>query len=183
MMHRACDVANFFIQLAVQGDGDLQTNLKVNKLLYYAQGHSLARFGKPLFSENIEAWRYGPVIPSIYDKYKVCGRDGIEVVDDSFNVDVFSDEELSLLLDVAREYGQYTGERLRDMTHREAPWRNVYDPGMNAVITQKSMQEFFASAPLRSFAQSLKETMKIDVKLGNFPKYYYCPEEDAIWGE
>ena len=50
------DVARFFIDLAKrQNDlerGDLMTNLRLQKLLYFAQGWHLARFGRPLFDAS-----------------------------------------------------------------------------------------------------------------------------------
>lgn len=76
-MAAAETAAKFFIMLANQRDDDFITNLKLNKLLYYAQGAYLARTGRPLFNEQIEAWAYGPVVPSIYRKYKVCGKNPI----------------------------------------------------------------------------------------------------------
>ena len=53
------DFANFFIDLANKTDDDYITNLKLNKLLYFAQGVSLARTNNPLFQEAIEAWKFG----------------------------------------------------------------------------------------------------------------------------
>jgi uncharacterized phage-associated protein len=55
------DVAAFFVQMANLSADDQMTNLKLNKLLYYAQGASLARTGNTLFNDSIEAWPYGPV--------------------------------------------------------------------------------------------------------------------------
>jgi uncharacterized phage-associated protein len=49
------------------------SNLKLQKLMYYAQGFSLVLFNKPLFPERIEAWIHGPVIPAVYHKYKGYG--------------------------------------------------------------------------------------------------------------
>ncbi len=40
--------------------------MKLHKLLYYAAGWHLGFTGEPLFDEDIEAWQYGPVVPSIY---------------------------------------------------------------------------------------------------------------------
>ena len=75
------DVARFFIDLAKrQNDldrGDMMTNLRLQKLLYFAQGWHLARFGRPLFDASIEAWPYGPVVPEVYRAYKEYGREGI----------------------------------------------------------------------------------------------------------
>ncbi len=59
-MANVFDVADFFIQMTNHSEDDQITNLKLNKLLYYAQGAFLARTGKPLFENNMEAWTYGP---------------------------------------------------------------------------------------------------------------------------
>lgn len=59
------DVADFFISTANEGDpeeDDGITNMKLNKLLFFAQAASLQRFGKPLFDTPLEAWKYGPVV-------------------------------------------------------------------------------------------------------------------------
>ena len=69
-MANVFDVADFFIDIANKNTDDTLTNLKLNKLLYYAQGEYLARTGKPLFDDEIQAWDYGPVVPVIYYKYK-----------------------------------------------------------------------------------------------------------------
>ena len=53
--------------------GELMTNMKLQKMLYYQQGFHLAYFETPLFDEDIEAWMYGPVVPSMYEKYKEFG--------------------------------------------------------------------------------------------------------------
>jgi uncharacterized phage-associated protein len=39
---------------------------KLHKLLYYCQGHHLATFDKPLFSETISAWDMGPVVGTLW---------------------------------------------------------------------------------------------------------------------
>ncbi len=105
------DVAKFFIQYYDDNDV-LITNLMLNKLLYFAQGHHLAEYGKPLFGETIEAWKYGPVVPSVYRKYKLYGKDPIHN-DGRFDCrNLFSDDAMSLLLDVAEYYMDYSSSKL-----------------------------------------------------------------------
>ena len=71
------EVANYTLFFAYKR-GDLLTNLKLQKLLYYIQAWFLVKNqGQPLFKENIEAWQYGPVVREIYDKYKCFGRNPI----------------------------------------------------------------------------------------------------------
>lgn len=55
------------------------THLKLQKLLYYAQGISLGMFDKPIFSENIEAWPHGPVVKEVYSVYNTFGRNNIDI--------------------------------------------------------------------------------------------------------
>lgn len=65
----ARDVARYFLALSTE-DGDLITNLKMQKLIYYAYAHTLARHGQRLFGERIEAWPNGPVVPPLYGELK-----------------------------------------------------------------------------------------------------------------
>ena len=69
-MLSAQDVAKYFLTLVSEDEGDFLTNLKLQKLLYYAQGFSVAMLGSPLFSDKIEAWTYGPAVPNVYRTYK-----------------------------------------------------------------------------------------------------------------
>ena len=74
--YTANNVAKYLIYLASQefvGDNKERegiTNLKLQKVLYFVQAYYLAKLNRPLFPDNIEAWEYGPVIPSVYRKYK-----------------------------------------------------------------------------------------------------------------
>ena len=124
-MHSVFEVADFFVDLAIKGAGDLISPLKINKLLYYAQGNFLAKYNAPLFPEKIQAWQYGPVIPEIYHKYKVLGRQPIEIVDEDYSASIFTPEETTFLLDIAREYGKYSAETLVTKTHSEDPWKSL----------------------------------------------------------
>ena len=61
------DVAQYFLAQMDEDAGDLISNLKLQKLVYYAQGFALALHGRPLFRERVEAWTHGaPVVPELY---------------------------------------------------------------------------------------------------------------------
>lgn len=133
------DVADYFLAKTDEDAGDAITNLKLQKLVYYAQGFSLALHGRPLFPENIVAWQHGPVVPELYRKYKDHGALGIEP---PAHVDFskFTNEEKELLDDVYEVYGQFSAWKLRNMTHEEAPWKET---AINDVITHDRMKNFF----------------------------------------
>lgn len=140
------DVASLFISLAqAQSDnaqGDQVTNLRLQKLLYFAQGWSLALRGKPLFAEDLAAWHYGPVVPCVYEKYKSFGRDGISADAEPDFHRAFSPEELALLLDVARAYDPISTSRLVELSHCPGgPWATTQQ---GSLISKESIRQAFA---------------------------------------
>lgn len=141
MAYKALDIANELLRLAENEDeGDLMSNLKLQKMLYYEQGFHLAYFGTPLFDEEIEAWMYGPVVPEVYDAYDKYGRNGIE--SDPAKDITLEPEEWRLFLKVFDIYGQYSAIGLMNMTHQEPTWMNVRN-GHGSVISKESMASFF----------------------------------------
>jgi len=138
----ARDVAEYFLCLADKQSGDLTSNLKIQKLVYYAQGIHLAATGKPLFDDAIVAWVHGPVIESLYHAYKAYGDGAIEPACD-YDIPQFSQDTKQLLDEVYRILGQYSAWKLREMTHSETPWVNADRKGLGSVITHQDMMEYF----------------------------------------
>jgi len=137
----AQDVANYFLFMAGHDEEDLISNLKLQKLLYYAQGFNLALLDTPLFDNQIEKWTHGPVVPDVYHQYKSFGNNPIDCPDE-FSNEAFSPETLGLLEEVWSVFGQYTASALRNISHQEIPWKNADERG---VISHESMKEFFKS--------------------------------------
>ena len=149
---KALDIANMYIRLANDIQDDSIDNLKINKLLYYAQGWNLAKFGNPLFEESIQAWDYGPVIPEVYHTFKCCGKSPIKEPQDLFDESRLSTEELELLVSVYTAYGRYTGWALKEMTHEKgSPWDRVYQKGKNNVIDNSIIKKYFEGLSLDTF--------------------------------
>ncbi|MDB6118895.1 MAG: putative prophage protein, partial [Verrucomicrobiaceae bacterium] len=77
-MPNALDVAKYFLSKADADEaGDVISNLKLQKLLYYAQGFHLALTGAPLFEEDIQAWVHGPVVREVWQAFNQYGANGI----------------------------------------------------------------------------------------------------------
>ena len=115
---KAKDVAAFFIKRGIDEENEI-SNLKLQKLLYYAQGFHLAIFGSPLFDEAIYAWVNGPVVEEIYHEYKRYGKQPIDTFE---YVSSLSEEDLEFLEEVWNVFGQFSAWKLRDMTHNEKTW-------------------------------------------------------------
>ena len=134
----AHEVAKYLVSLVDEDAGDSISNLKLQKLLYYAQGGFLAVHDKPLFPEAIKAWEHGPVVPQEYHAFKEFGGGPIPV--EQVDLTRYSPEVREVLDEVNSVYGQFTASKLRAMTHSEPPWR---DTPLNEVITLDKMKDFF----------------------------------------
>lgn len=157
-MARLRDVAAFFIALAQEMSemdmGDAMTNLRLQKMLYYAQGWSLARNGKPLFEEPIEAWHYGPVVPECYSWY--CGNGRNPLTADMPEKESFSAEEYQLLLDTWAELSQYSTSQLVSMTHMPGtPWDKMWNVTKNREIPIYEINKYFQELPLGKITDKL----------------------------
>ncbi|MFN0131232.1 MAG: Panacea domain-containing protein [Phycisphaerales bacterium] len=133
-------VANHFLELG-ERDGVPLSSMKLQKILYYAHGWHLALTGEPLLDDSIEAWQYGPVIPSIYHEFKQFGsrpitsrythgvwNDGdVAFVAPRLNECEGNTERAIAICDrVWQQFKDFTALQLSTMTHREGtPWFTV----------------------------------------------------------
>ena len=137
MAYKALDIANKIISKTDLEHGDTISNLKLQKMMYYQQGFHLAYFGTPLFDEDIVAWQYGPVVPSVYKEYKSFESNSISTSKEGISL---SDDEEELFNNVYEEYNQFSAVALMKMTHEESPWKTTE---INSVISRDKMAAFF----------------------------------------
>lgn len=143
--YSAENVAKYLIYLASRefvGDNKERegiTNLKLQKVLYFAQAYYLAKFGKPLFAGNIEAWGLGPVVPEIYHKYKSFGSKPIINEKDESTV---SENDKAIIQNVWDTFGGYSAKRLVDIAHAHTPWKDA-STAPNNVISHKALKEYY----------------------------------------
>jgi uncharacterized phage-associated protein len=121
--------------------GDNVTNLKLQKLLYYAQGFHIAMQGEPLFPESILAWEHGPVVRRIYDEYKHRGWQAIGRPA-KFDFNAYPPEAREILNAVQDVYGRFTAKTRESMTHEEPPWKNTK---LNRIISLDALRDFFST--------------------------------------
>jgi len=138
-MPTAKDVSQYMLCLTDPDVGEIISNLKLQKLIYYAQGFHLAMHETPLFEEDILAWEHGPVVEDVYQEYKQYGAGAIPQPEE-FDESVFSAIQIELLKEVYEVYGQFSAWKLRNMTHSERPW---IETPKNEVIPHALMKEFF----------------------------------------
>lgn len=136
------EVAQYFLSKVNEEFGDCISNLKLQKLVYFAQGFVLAITGKTLFSDAIIAWQHGPVVKALYDKYKANGSNCIPIPK-RFNMKHLLEycELTTILDDVYNTYGQFSAWKLRELTHLPgSPWAKV---AINENLKLKDLQDYF----------------------------------------
>jgi uncharacterized phage-associated protein len=144
--YTAENVAKYFIFLASQafvGDNKERegiTNLKLQKMLYFAQAYYLSKIGKPLFSDDIEAWAYGPVVPDVYKKLKSNKSNPIICEEDRSAI---SDDDKENLKKIWGTFGGYSATKLVDITHAHTPWKEA-SLSINKIISHKAIKEYYA---------------------------------------
>lgn len=139
-VYNALDIAHYIIKY--EGlQGRTVSNLRLQKLLYFVQCTFLATSGAPCFSEDMEAWDYGPVVPEVYRKYKIFGSTMISEFSDDQNVKIVpADQKLiEMILDAC---GNRTTRQLVDISHHQDPWKNAYVPGISNIISKDAMLDY-----------------------------------------
>ena len=140
----ASEIADYFIYIA-NDTGSFISNLKLQKLVYYAQAWHLGIHDTPLFDQDFEAWVHGPAIPSLFEEYKHFRWKPIlkEVEKPKFPPEL---EEF--LEDIIKEYFICEGLELEMMSTREQPWIKARkglprDEHSDAIISKESMREYY----------------------------------------
>lgn len=146
--------------ITAKGNGQL-TPLQVIKLTYIAHGYTLALLsGRPLIRDRIEAWKYGPVIPVLYDALKEYGGNPVPqlyycgtMLDDTEHLEnriTFFEKriepDLCRLIDKVLEmYGSISGPDLINLTHEfDTPWAQYYQEGVYGIeIPNMAIQKHY----------------------------------------
>ncbi|MGA2230993.1 MAG: type II toxin-antitoxin system antitoxin SocA domain-containing protein [Tepidisphaeraceae bacterium] len=149
----AKSVANWIVEYCNE-HGDLVSNLKLQKLIYYAQAWYLALYNEPLFNERLEAWVHGPVQPTLYRTFKKFGYKPITECTKS----TLDEKHKFHVLEVLKAYGRLQAFELEQLVHSEQPWiaargKLAPDANGNGLIRHEDMQSFY-KAKIRAKARS-----------------------------
>ncbi len=146
-------VANFFLEKGKE-DSIVITQLKLLKLAYFGYGWVLATLNTKLFDEHIEAWQYGPVVPSLYHEFKHYQKNPITQLSINFDMDNFevsipkmdkSDQATTMLEKVWDIYKHLSAPALVRLSHeQDSPWHKVYQRGLFSIpIPDEEIKPYF----------------------------------------
>lgn len=122
---RAIDAAKYFMDKKLDTPRNtFSGNMKLQKLLYFAQLVSLAKFDEPLFRDKIYAFKKGMVIDDVRKKYK---NDYQTII--NCELPKLSSKELETLKITVEIYGKYNAQQLSEITHDQLSWKEKYRQG------------------------------------------------------
>jgi uncharacterized phage-associated protein len=145
------DVANYVIYLASQsivgdeGEREGITNLKLQKILYFIEAYSLVVKGQSMFSDSIQAWEYGPVIPTAYHSFKQNKSDPI--FPEEGYVVLLDEERRKVIEDVWNTFNKFSASRLVEITHRHTPWKEAFkltQKGLDGEISREEIAKYYS---------------------------------------
>lgn len=130
-------IANTFLHMARES-GVPVTPMQLQKLVYVAHGWHLAFYDQPLINHQVEAWKYGPVIPPLYYETRQYGAGAVTKDVSLSSYGLSSDSEYKIvpesdartrgfLRQIWTLYGHFSGVQLSAMTHQsDTPWYETW---------------------------------------------------------
>jgi uncharacterized phage-associated protein len=143
-MKTAIEVADYILNKA-KSNNDTVTPMQLLKLVYLCHGWMLGLYGRQLVSDEVEAWQYGPVIRSLYEKVRQFKSNAVEGPLSQKTEVVFDAAERSIMDQIYTHYGQYSGPSLSRLTHKEgSPWHKTWTlEGKNSIISNDIIEDYY----------------------------------------
>lgn len=158
------------------------SNMKLQKLIFYTEVVFMAVTNKSLFEENYEAWKHGPVLPSVYHEFKKYSllRSNIPYTRESKDTELnLSSEYVELIDKVIEVFGKHNEDALRNSSHNEQPYKVARrgvpeDASSNAIMEKTQLKKFYRAKLSKASNPVLKEInddMKRDMMLSISKRY------------
>ena len=162
-IYDATDIARYVIKYCNEQYTDI-SHMKLQKLLYFIQAFFLVEiekgYGYPAFSDRIEAWESGPVVPAVYEEFKLYGalpniphKNSYLIPDPkshwsikrvNYDDSMISEHNKKGIIEIVDYFKDWATNDLVKLTHRQEPWENAYSHGANTEIKTKEIKEYFS---------------------------------------
>lgn len=136
--------AQFILERCAQFGHSSVTPMQLIKLVYIAHGYMLGKHSSPLLEEPVQAWRYGPVVASVYHAVKEFKSQPVTRVPGASAWE-FIPAEIETMSSVAKGYGKFNGIVLSAATHKPGtPWQQTWaEVGKNGPISNDLIENFY----------------------------------------
>jgi|AntRauTorcE11898_2_1112593.scaffolds.fasta_scaffold05951_4 uncharacterized phage-associated protein len=143
MPYNASEIASWFVARARENERVLSI-MELLKYVYIAQGWHLEMHDQPLFLNKIEAWKYGPVVPDVYKKFRQAESYFVDERQ-AAPVEHLDASTKHLLEQIYSKYGHLSPFRLSEITHeKDGPWDEAStNYGYYAPISNESIKRHY----------------------------------------
>ena len=184
-MYKAIDIARYVIYYCHQNSYSI-SNLKLQKLLYFIQAYFLLKKDEECFTDNIEAWDFGPVIPNVYHEYKMYGSTNIpnqkiyeeldintktgkvDFIKKEINYDVICYADKCLINSLLNKFGGCSSTYLTQVTINQKPWTSAYVKNEHKIISTDSIKNYFKNTKNIDENCQEKEIMRYNIELDKY---------------
>ena len=154
-MEDLMNVASYICNRYSKEYGSRIDEMKLHKLLYFAQRESLIQNREPLFDAVFYGWKFGPILKEI----RLAYRD--DLFYDSVPQDVIF-RMLSIMNKVFEEYAGKDSWSLSRLTHGEFSWKN----SRHGVPDCENSDNPMSLDDIRVDADRIRERREMLLKLG-----------------
>lgn len=139
MSYSAQDIARYIVNYSYDQKKPV-SNLKLQKMLYFAWVDYYKSTKTVLFYDDICAWQLGPVVPETY--YEFCSYGGRPITE-NYNVEIDNDDK-KIIDNIIKKYLPVAASTLVSRTHAKGtPWSITFNEGfgLREVIPFKLIEE------------------------------------------
>lgn len=180
-MCEAINVAKWFLKKGLDTiPNTIDGNMKLQKLLFFANCISLAKNSKPLFKDKIMAFKNGCVVETVRQRYRNDYKT-LKIDSEKYNPD-FSEEEYKVLNLTANIFGDLTAKELSELNYSFDFWQNAFNRSKESngykskeksvVSTNEIMSEI---SKIQDMIKAYEENNLTDMNIEsiNGVKFYY----------
>ena len=139
-MYNATTVADYILFQYNKMDVGI-SNLKLQKILYFVQALSFIEKNEEMFSDSFQAWNFGPVIESIFEKYKRFGA--FDIPDIPVKSPKIQEDDKNLIDTVLKRFQDLSNAYLTKIVQGQEPWKSNYKEGLKVKIPNEEIQKYF----------------------------------------
>lgn len=142
-------------------------NLTINKMLYFAQLISLAKYDEVLFKNDIFAFENGSVVEDVRQEYKNNYQAMIEEAK-SINIDELDEKEEDVIDETIRLFSGFSPEELSQITHSHTTWINSFEDSKDGNFYDMNKQKMSVKSMQENEAEWIKNFFNIEKKKENY---------------